>query len=65
MSRVYRERDPRVRMEGIREALRINPECVPALIMIAEEECTTVTEAEHMLRYFTIFKFIYRNTEKR
>lgn len=50
MSRVYRERDLRIRMEGIREALRINPECVPALIMVAEEECTTISEAETMLK---------------
>lgn len=50
MQGAWRERDPHVRIRSARAALEKNPECAPALILLAEEEAGTVAEAEKVLR---------------
>ncbi|XP_048479181.1 protein ST7 homolog isoform X2 [Plutella xylostella] len=50
MARAWRERSPGARVAAARTALSINPECAPALLLLAEEDAPTVQEAERVLR---------------
>ena len=50
MQGAWRERDPHVRIKAAKHALEKNPECAPALILLAEEEAPTIQEAEKVLR---------------
>ncbi|CAM4752466.1 unnamed protein product [Rotaria magnacalcarata] len=50
MQRAWRERTPSVRIQLAREALEKNSECTPALILLAEEEATTIIEVERILK---------------
>ncbi|XP_033105512.1 suppressor of tumorigenicity 7 protein homolog isoform X1 [Anneissia japonica] len=50
MLRAWRERNPQNRIKAAKEALEIVPECSTALIMLAEEEATTILEVEKLLK---------------
>uniref|UniRef100_A0AC35F3S5 Suppression of tumorigenicity n=1 Tax=Panagrolaimus sp. PS1159 TaxID=55785 RepID=A0AC35F3S5_9BILA len=50
MSLAWRERDSASRIKAANKALEINSDCVPALILLAEEECTTIIDIEEKLR---------------
>uniref|UniRef100_A0A915KDN4 Protein ST7 homolog n=1 Tax=Romanomermis culicivorax TaxID=13658 RepID=A0A915KDN4_ROMCU len=50
MSVAWREREPELRIKAAKKALDINPDCATAFILLAEEECKTVTEAEQMFK---------------
>ncbi|KAG1676792.1 Protein ST7 [Nymphon striatum] len=50
MKTAWRERNPQARIKSAHEALEKNPDCAPAYILLAEEEATTVLEAEKLLK---------------
>lgn len=50
MQTAWRERNPVVRIKNAHEALEASSECAPAYILLAEEEATTIIEAEKILK---------------
>lgn len=50
MQTAWRERNPVVRIQAAHSALDRNPDCAPAYILLAEEEATTIMEAEKILK---------------
>jgi tetratricopeptide (TPR) repeat protein len=50
MSMAWRERNPISRIKNAKKALEINPDNSCAYILLAEEEATTITEAELILK---------------
>lgn len=50
MQTAWRERNPDVRVKSAKTALEHNPECASAYILMAEEDCTSILEAEKTLK---------------
>lgn len=50
MQTAWRERNPVVRIQTAHNALKINPECATAYILLAEEEATTIESADRILK---------------
>ncbi|GFY41226.1 suppressor of tumorigenicity 7 protein homolog [Trichonephila inaurata madagascariensis] len=50
MQTAWRERDPEARIKAARQALEKNPECAPAYILLADEESSSILEAEKIFR---------------
>lgn len=62
MQTAWRERNPMVRIKAAHSALEINQDCTPAYILLAEEETTTILEAEKVLK--TALKIAEANYKK-
>ncbi|XP_077986656.1 suppressor of tumorigenicity 7 protein homolog isoform X2 [Glandiceps talaboti] len=50
MQRAWRERNPQLRIKKAHEALDKSSECASAWILLAEEEATTILEAERLFK---------------
>lgn len=50
MQTAWRERDPQARIKAAHEAIDKNSECATAYILLAEEEATTIIEAEKIFK---------------
>lgn len=50
MQTAWRERNPLVRIKAAHNALEVSSNCAPAYILLAEEEATTILEAESILK---------------
>ncbi|XP_060523920.1 protein ST7 homolog [Cylas formicarius] len=50
MQTAWRERNPQIRLKAAHSAVEKNPECATAYILLAEEEATTITEAEKIFK---------------
>lgn len=50
MQTAWRERNPLMRIKAAHSALERNADCAPAYILLAEEEATSIVEAEKILK---------------
>uniref|UniRef100_A0A3B3Q998 Suppression of tumorigenicity 7 like n=1 Tax=Paramormyrops kingsleyae TaxID=1676925 RepID=A0A3B3Q998_9TELE len=50
MQKAWRERNPQARIKAAYQAIELNKECASAYVLLAEEEATTITEAERLLK---------------
>ncbi|KAL4226411.1 Suppressor of tumorigenicity 7 protein [Mactra antiquata] len=50
MQTAWRERKPQARIKAANEALEKNPECSTALILLAEEDASTILDAEKLFK---------------
>jgi len=65
MQAAWRERAPAARIKAAHLALEKNPECVTALIMLAEEEAPTMLKVENILRKaLKLAEANYKKTQK-
>ncbi|ELU18319.1 hypothetical protein CAPTEDRAFT_224662 [Capitella teleta] len=65
MQMAWRERNPEARIKAAKEALEKNPECAPAMILLAEEECSTILEVEKTFKQaYKCAEICYRKTHQ-
>ncbi|XP_031423558.1 suppressor of tumorigenicity 7 protein-like isoform X1 [Clupea harengus] len=50
MQKAWRERNPQARIRAAYQAIELNPDCAAAYVLLAEEEATTITEAERLFK---------------
>uniref|UniRef100_A0A4W3IQW2 Suppressor of tumorigenicity 7 protein-like n=1 Tax=Callorhinchus milii TaxID=7868 RepID=A0A4W3IQW2_CALMI len=50
MQKAWRERNPQARIKAAYQALELNNECATAYVLLAEEETTTIVEAEKLFK---------------
>uniref|UniRef100_A0A673J7Y4 Suppressor of tumorigenicity 7 protein-like n=1 Tax=Sinocyclocheilus rhinocerous TaxID=307959 RepID=A0A673J7Y4_9TELE len=50
MQKAWRERNPQARIQAAYQAIEMNRECAAAYVLLAEEEATTITEAERLFK---------------
>ncbi|CAH0552717.1 unnamed protein product [Brassicogethes aeneus] len=50
MQTAWRERNPAIRIKAAHDALEKNPDCATAYILLAEEEATTILDAEKIFK---------------
>ncbi|XP_061113193.1 suppressor of tumorigenicity 7 protein-like [Conger conger] len=50
MQKAWRERNPQARIKAAYQAIELNNECATAYVLLAEEEATTITEAERLFK---------------
>uniref|UniRef100_A0A3Q2VGJ7 Suppression of tumorigenicity 7 like n=1 Tax=Haplochromis burtoni TaxID=8153 RepID=A0A3Q2VGJ7_HAPBU len=50
MQKAWRERNPQARIRAAYQAIEINHQCAAAYVLLAEEEATTITEAERLFK---------------
>uniref|UniRef100_A0A9J8AVD4 Suppression of tumorigenicity 7 like n=2 Tax=Cyprinus carpio TaxID=7962 RepID=A0A9J8AVD4_CYPCA len=50
MQKAWRERNPQARIRAAYQAIELNRECAAAYVLLAEEEATTITEAERLFK---------------
>uniref|UniRef100_A0A673Z3V2 Suppression of tumorigenicity 7 like n=1 Tax=Salmo trutta TaxID=8032 RepID=A0A673Z3V2_SALTR len=50
MQKAWRERNPQARIRAAYQAIEMNHECAAAYVLLAEEEATTITEAERLFK---------------
>lgn len=50
MQKAWRERNPQARIKAAHQALKEDPECAAGYILLAEEEATTILEAERLFK---------------
>ena len=65
MQTAWRERDPLARIKAAHDALDKNPECATALVLIAEEEMTSMLDVEKFLKQaLKIAEINYRKSQQ-
>ncbi|XP_005987754.1 suppressor of tumorigenicity 7 protein homolog [Latimeria chalumnae] len=50
MQKAWRERNPQARIKAAYQAIELNNECAIAYVLLAEEEATTIVEAEKLFK---------------
>ncbi|KAI5628493.1 suppressor of tumorigenicity 7 protein-like, partial [Silurus asotus] len=50
MQKAWRERNPQARIRAAYQAIELNHECAAAYVLLAEEEATTIIEAERLFK---------------
>ncbi|XP_028853879.1 suppressor of tumorigenicity 7 protein-like isoform X1 [Denticeps clupeoides] len=50
MQKAWRERNPQARIRAAHQAIELNHECAAAYVLLAEEEATTIAEAERLFK---------------
>ncbi|CAG0887228.1 unnamed protein product [Darwinula stevensoni] len=65
MQTAWRERSPRARIRAAHEAIEKNSECSTAFLLLAEEETTTIQEAERMFKQaLKVAEINYRRSQQ-